>query len=94
MSDDPEMIMIVCALARYLRASPLACDTADGISRWWLASQSVSTEKLLQALGWMKRQGLVEEMVAVDGRVRYRRVASDEQLLELDCNCGKQAPRH
>jgi hypothetical protein len=84
MSDDPEMIAIVTALAKYLRANPLACDAADGIGRWWLASQTVSTEELLQALDWMKEHGLVEEIAAIDGRLRYRRIATDEQLMALD----------
>jgi hypothetical protein len=94
MSDDPDMTAIVRALAKYLRANPLACDAPDGIIRWWLASQSVSMEKLLQALDWMKQQGLVEEMEAADGRLRYRRSASDEQLLLCEFDGGMQATRH
>jgi hypothetical protein len=94
MSDDPDMTDIVCALANYLRDNPLACDTADGISRWWLAAQSESTEKLLQALDWMKREGLVEEMVATDGRLRYRRRATDEQLHAIACRKPRNAASH
>jgi hypothetical protein len=94
MNDDPDTTEIVRALADYLRANPLACDTADGISRWWLASQSISMERLLQALGWMKRHHLVEEMLAADGRLRYRRIASDEQLLGVDRNNDLRMTRH
>jgi hypothetical protein len=84
MTDDPEVVATVWLLARYLRENPLACDAPEGISRWWLSSPSVPMEKLLMALDWMKELGLVEESVAADGRLRFRRVASDEQLLALD----------
>jgi Fe2+ or Zn2+ uptake regulation protein len=94
MNDDPEMTAIVRALAKYLRANPLACDAPDGIIRWWLASQSVSMEKLLQALDWMKQQGLVQEMEAADGRLRYRRSASDELLLLVELGGDTQATKH
>ncbi len=94
MSEDPDVTAIVCALAKYLRANPLACDTADGISSWWLVAQPVSMEKLLQALDWMQQNGLVEEVVAADGRLRYRRIASDERFVALDLACGKTITRH
>lgn len=94
MSEDPDMNETVLALANYLRANPLACDSADGICRWWLASLPVRTETLLQALDWMKRNGLVEASVAADGRLRYRRIATDGQLLALVRTGNGQATRH
>lgn len=74
------MVDVVCALARYLRANPLACDSLEGIGRWWLAAHPVTAEELVRALCWMKEQGLVEELVAVDGRLRYRRRAPEAVL--------------
>lgn len=74
------MVAVVRALARYLRANPLACDTADGIGRWWMGPDRVSTADLMKALDYMKRHGLMEEVFAVDGRTRYRRCASEAQL--------------
>ena len=32
------------------------------------------------ALAWMKQRGPVEELAAADGRLRYRRSATDEKL--------------
>lgn len=68
-------------LARYLRDNPNACDSADGIHRWWLADGTVVTaDELEQALRWMRQNGLMEETVAADGRVRFRRCCDDAQL--------------
>ena len=80
MEDDPDEAALVRALVSYVRINPLACDTADGICRWWLPPPRVSQAKLLEALNWMKRHGLMEELIAADGRLRYRRSATDEQL--------------
>jgi hypothetical protein len=74
------MADVVCELARYLRANPLACDSLEGISRWWLAAYRVPSEELLVALRWMTVHGLVEEIAAADGRLRYRRGASEATL--------------
>ena len=88
MGNDPEVLAIACALARYMSANPLASDTPDGIYRWWLGPDHGSMPKLLQALDWMKARGLMEEQVALDGRTRYRRTASDEQLDEAIREAG------
>jgi len=93
--DDPEFIAIVCALARYVSANPLASDTAEGIYRWWLGADECSMVKLLGALDWMKEHGLMEEQVALDGRARYRRSAKDVDLKRMLEYCaGASALRH
>jgi hypothetical protein len=69
------------ALASYLSANPHACDTSEGIFRWWLDErQEAVMDELMDALGQLKRAGIVEEIVAADGRRRYRRIADDAQL--------------
>jgi hypothetical protein len=80
MRNSPLMMDVVRALAQYLRANPLACDSLDGIGRWWLAGHDLGPEDLMQALAWMKERGLVEVLVAADGRLRYRRRATDAVL--------------
>ena len=73
--------MIICALVRYLRANPLACDSASGIARWWLQPEiHVSMEALMHALEWLKQRGIVEQSAGTDGRTRYRRRGNDEAL--------------
>ena len=95
MDCDPETLVIVSTLAQYLRVNPLACDTADGICRWWLGEDPATAEKLVQALDWMKRHGLVEELMAADGRLRYRRRATDAQLqATIDARGSTSMTRH
>ena len=73
---------LVCLIARYLLGNPLACDTADGIRKWWFAPELVVTEDQLEnALNQMKQNGLIEESIALDEHVRYRRVGTDAQLM-------------
>jgi hypothetical protein len=84
MNDDPEVVALVCALAKYLQANPLACDAPEGISRWWLLKQPTSMDKLMKALDWMQHNGLVESTVAADGRLRYRCIASEARLQTVD----------
>ena len=68
----------VRALSRHWCANPLACDTPDGILRWWLPAIGVTPlDAVSAALAWMKRRGLVEELYAADGRIRYRRAKGD-----------------
>lgn len=92
MNNDPEVLALVFALTKYLEANRLACDAPEGISRWWLPEPAASIEKLISALDWMQRNGLVESTVAADGRLRYRCIASDEQLKALDRR--KRMTRH
>lgn len=75
------MNAVVRTLARYMRENPHACDSADGIRRWWFADDyAVTADELEKALTWMKQRGLIDEAVAADGRVRFRRRGSDAQL--------------
>ena len=78
MSDLPALVR---TLARYMRENPYARDSAEGIHRWWLPDgHAVTTEEIEKALEWMTHKQLVAEKVAADGRVRFRRAASDAQL--------------
>ena len=80
MNDDTSH-RIMRALADYLKANPLASDTADGIRRWWLGTESApSLDEVARALETMKTMGLVRITYAADGRQRYSRCASDAQL--------------
>jgi hypothetical protein len=88
MEKDAGTDRVVRVLAEYLQANPSACDTADGIGRWWIGAYRFSAEELVQALERMKRQGLLEELVAVDGRLRYRRCASEAQLRAIVAGPG------
>jgi hypothetical protein len=72
--------MIVEALVAYVSANPNACDTVDGIERWWLSGCRQSSREVAAALDWMVRRGYLEAVTATDGRTRYRRIATDDGL--------------
>jgi len=68
---------LVQQLTAYLRDNPLACDTQEGIARWWLAPGAVvDNQQLSLALERMRQRGEIEQLRAADGRVRYRRIAA------------------
>lgn len=76
--NDPASVSdVACCLARYLRANPLAGDTKEGITQWWLGLAPASTDVVERALALLQDAGAIEAVRALDGRVRYRRVSID-----------------
>lgn len=72
-------------LSRYLRSHPDACDTAEGIARWWVGEDApVPLAVVETALGWLTVCGLVQSSNAADGRVRFRRAEGEDLDLQLD----------
>ncbi|MFZ5550869.1 MAG: hypothetical protein ACOZJX_19380 [Pseudomonadota bacterium] len=69
--DDPQVQSLVRELEACLEAHPFACDSADGIARWWLRS-AVDPHALESALRVLQLRGLVDQVTGVDGRVRYQ----------------------
>jgi Fe2+ or Zn2+ uptake regulation protein len=95
MSDASELLRVVRALAAYLLAHPQASDTAEGIARWWLRTEAPpSAAQLQQALDWMEGKGLVDRVVAGDGRVRWRRsedaAAFERAVADLGVKTGRK----
>lgn len=84
MTDDDDVEALVQMLSRYLHDHPFASDTPDGISAWWLQrSWHVHETAICAALARLVCAGLIEEMRAPDGRVRYRRVQTDDAVAAL-----------
>lgn len=76
-----DLLNLVRMLARYIRDKPYACDSAEGILRWWLPDgHNFNEEEIEMALDWMAENNLILQTVAADGRVRFSRVASDARL--------------
>ncbi len=75
------MVAVAQELVGYLLTHPGACDTADGIARWWFEREdTVSVQEVKQTLEALVLQGLLEASSSVDGRVRYRRRADEAAL--------------
>lgn len=70
-------------LARYLRAHPHVCDTAEGIGHWWLLDLA-PLPVVEEALDWMIERGMLEPLPAADGRTRLRRVADPTMDARLE----------
>lgn len=67
---------LVSMLAKYWFEHPLACDTSDGIRRWWLPDGlEVPFYVLATALAWMVAHSMAEASPGLDGRIRFRRGA-------------------
>ena len=77
---QPEIRVIVEALMAYVLANPHACDTGDGIERWWLSGGRHSSREVAAALDWMVQSGCLQTVTAADGQIRYRRIAGDDTL--------------
>ena len=95
MDDDPLVTIVVHALAAYLRDNPRACDTAEGIRRWWLPPGLECTDDVvLLALEWMRRHAVIEMTTAADGRQRFSRSGSGERLAAVLRESGGDGSVH
>ena len=88
-----DVMTIVQHLSRYLQNHPEACDTPEGIARWWWIDADPPPLAVVEAaLGWMAACGVIESSRAADGRTRYRR-ASDAGDLAAKLGAMAADPR-
>lgn len=66
-------------ILEYLAAHPQACDTLEGVAKWWVMSQQIAETILAvrRALDRLKQRGLVEEQRCADGQTLYRVTQSE-----------------
>ena len=79
---NTDVMIIVQHLSRYLQTHPDACDTPEGIARWWIDADPppVPVAIVEAALGWMSACGVIESSRAADGRIRYRCAGDADNL--------------
>lgn len=78
MTSADRQSMLRRALSRYLRANVQACDTVDGIARWWMPSGfNVSETEVLLLLDELREKGLMTRFSTLEGRWLYRRSSID-----------------
>ena len=59
-------------IASYLRDHRHACDSAEGIARWWLNAPVAEWPRIRCALEHMVSDGRLQRVTGRDGRVYYR----------------------
>ena len=75
---EPEQVRnIASAINRYLTSRPDACDTIEGIARWWLVRQRYedSLPLIQEALDLLESNGEVMKHPALGGKMMYRKLA-------------------
>ena len=60
-------------ILEYLHEHPHACDTLEGIARWWVMRQRLneSVDVIQRALERLKTEGVIEEHKGPDRRTLY-----------------------
>lgn len=60
-------------ILEYLKQRPQACDTLEGVARWWMMSQQLSeaVEQIQQVLEQLRATGQIKERLGADGRIVY-----------------------
>jgi DNA-binding transcriptional ArsR family regulator len=70
--------MLRCALYSYLRTNAQACDSADGIARWWMPpGLDVTEPEISSLLDELLDLGLITRFSTLDGKWLYRRSRVD-----------------
>lgn len=70
--------MLRRTLSSYLRNNPRACDTAQGIARWWMLPHTgVSEAEVQPLLDELHEKGLMTRFSTLEGRWLYRRSSID-----------------
>ena len=72
---------VAAAILDYLRAHPMAADSADGVQRWWIGSRRVGlgVEEVESALDLLVERNLLRRLRLMDGTVLYAQVMPTRQ---------------
>lgn len=64
------------AISRYLTSRPNACDTVEGIAKWWLVRQRYedSLVTVQRALDYLESSGEIVKISVAGSKVMYRKV--------------------
>ncbi len=61
-------------ILNYLKKNPASADTLEGITDWWLKSESVdqAVDKVAQALEVLIKAGSIKKVKSENGKIVYR----------------------
>ena len=73
MCKEDDVNSIAAEIMTYLHRRPMASDSLDGITHWWLVEQAVVNNKKLveQALAHLAHEGKVVKRVSSDSEAIY-----------------------
>ena len=73
MCKEDDVNSIAAEIMTYLHRRPMASDSLDGITHWWLVEQAVVKNKKLveQALAHLAHEGKVVKRVSSDSEAIY-----------------------
>ena len=73
MCKEDDVNSIAAEIMAYLHRRPMASDSLDGITHWWLVEQAVVKNKKLveQALAHLAHEGKVVKRVSSDSEAIY-----------------------
>jgi hypothetical protein len=81
--NDSTTNKVAAFLAVYWRQHPAACDTPEGMRRWWLYGRvDISTAEVEEALAWMIERTLVEQRRTGAHCIYRLRVGGDPRELQ------------
>ena len=73
MCKEDDVNSIAAEIMTYLHRRPMASDSLDGITHWWLVEQAIVKNKKLveEALAHLAHEGKVVKRVSSDSREIY-----------------------
>jgi DNA-binding transcriptional ArsR family regulator len=84
---------VVASLAAYWRKHAAACDTAEGVHRWWFGGAAeVSVAEVEEALRILMEHGLVEQRFTGVRAIFRLRADADGKLLAALVGAGGSRP--
>ena len=84
---------MVASLAVYWRKHAAACDTAEGVHRWWFkGAADVSVAEVEEALRILMEEGLIEQRFTGVRAIFRLRADADEARLAALADAGGSRP--
>ena len=73
MGEEDEVRSVAAEIMRYLQERPMASDSLDGITHWWLVQQAIEKNLSLveQALEELAKEGKISKQVNTNSDAIY-----------------------
>ena len=73
MGEEDDVESVAAEIMRYLQERPMASDSLDGITHWWLVQQAIEKNISLveQALEELAKEGKISKQVSTNSDAIY-----------------------